>query len=66
MDGYGLINDEQFADDLPLAGPEQSYTVPDRQHNMRGQQQHLAVCYVCVRENRPKARIEGLFPSDER
>lgn len=58
VDGYGLIHDEESADDFPLAGPEQSYTVPDRQRNMRAQQQHLTV-YKCY--NTSKATFSRLF-----
>lgn len=38
VDGDWLVYDEEPADHVPFAGPEQSYTVQDKQHNMRRQQ----------------------------
>lgn len=37
VDGDWLVDDEEPADHLPFAGPEQSYTVQDKQHEMRPQ-----------------------------
>lgn len=38
VDGDGLVHDEESADHLPLVGPEQGYTVQDKQHNVKPQQ----------------------------
>lgn len=38
VDGDGLVYDEESADYLPFVRPEQSYTVQDKQHNMRPEQ----------------------------
>lgn len=35
VDGDRLVHDEEPADHFPFAGPQQSYTVQDKQHNVR-------------------------------
>lgn len=35
VEGDWLVHDEQFADHLPFAGPEQSYTVQEEHHHLR-------------------------------